>query len=87
MLLIVASIWLSSPKLYPSINAYVPCLVLCTLVRTSTIIKIMFLIFVIKVVLKYLDQVRASGSYTRRQRGRKTLRNNGLRQPYSCKKH
>ena len=61
--------------------------VLCTLVRTATIIKIMFLIFVIKVVLKYLDQVRASGSYTRRQRGRKTLRNNGLRQPFSCKKH
>ena len=61
--------------------------VLCTLVRTATIIKIMFLIFVIKVILKYFDQVRASGSYTRRQRGRKTLRNNGLRQPYSCKKH
>ena len=37
--------------------------VLCTLVRTATIIKIMFLIFVIKVILKYLDQVRASGSY------------------------
>ena len=37
--------------------------VLCTLVRTATIIKIMFLIFVIKVILKYFDQVRASGFY------------------------
>ena len=41
--------------------------VLCTLVRTATIIKIMFLIFVIKVILKYFDQVRASGSYNYNQ--------------------